>query len=73
MDGGVGNARLSVMDHNLETDAKFQLQQLTEQPTMDFHLRVTEHKAEALLWLDGRRYRLLGARDEEPDAPQPPA
>jgi hypothetical protein len=36
---------------------------------MDFHLRVSEHKAEALLWLNGARYRMIGVRDEEPDAP----
>jgi hypothetical protein len=36
---------------------------------MDFHLRVSEHKAEALLWLKGARYRMIGVRDEEPDAP----
>lgn len=56
------------MDETLGRDAQFQLSELTERPTMDLHLRVTEQKVEALLWLDGRRYRLLGVRDEEPDA-----
>jgi hypothetical protein len=56
------------MDHTLAGDYRFQFEQLTDHPTMDFHLRVTESKAEALLWLDGRRYRMLGVRDEEPDA-----
>jgi hypothetical protein len=55
------------MDKSLEGDYQFQLEQLTEFPTMDFHMRVTEQKVEALLWLDGRRYRLLGVRDEEPE------
>jgi hypothetical protein len=56
------------MDHRLARDYKFQFEQLTEHPTMDFHLRVTETKAEALVWIDGRRYRMLGVRDEEPEA-----
>jgi hypothetical protein len=58
-----------VMDNSLEPDYRFQLEQLTDHPTMDFHLRVSEHKAEALLWLKGARYRMIGVRDEEPDAP----
>lgn len=57
------------MDRTLEPDVRFQLEQLTEHPTMDLHVRVSEHKVEALLWLDGRRYRLLGVRDEEPTRP----
>jgi hypothetical protein len=56
------------MDDKLQDDHQFQLDELTHRPTMDVHVRVTEHKAEALLWLNGRRYRLLGVRDEEPDA-----
>jgi hypothetical protein len=60
------------MDETLARDAQFQLSELTEHPTMDLHVRVSEHKVEALLWLDGRRYRLLGVRDEEPDAPDEP-
>jgi hypothetical protein len=39
---------------------------------MDLHLRVSEHKAEALVWLNGARYRMIGVRDEEPDAPGRP-
>jgi hypothetical protein len=56
------------MDDTLQGDHQFQLDALTHDPTMDLHVRVTEHKAEALLWLNGRRYRLLGVRDEEPSA-----
>ena len=37
------------MDHTLEPDYHFQFEQLTNHPTMDLHLRVGEHKAEALL------------------------
>jgi hypothetical protein len=58
-----------VMDNSLEPDYRFQFEQLTDHPTMDFHLRVSEHKTEALLWLNGARYRMIGVRDEEPDAP----
>lgn len=57
------------MDRTLEPDHHFQLAELTDRPTMDLHLRVSEQKVEALLWLGGARYRLIGARDEEPDAP----
>jgi hypothetical protein len=58
-----------VMDDSLEPAYRFQFEQLTDHPTMDFHLRVREHKTEALLWLNGARYRMIGVRDEEPDAP----
>lgn len=60
------------MDDTLEPDYRFQFAQLTDHPTMDLHLRVSEHKAEALLWLNGARYRMIGVRDEEPGAPGRP-
>jgi hypothetical protein len=53
---------------DIARDYRFQFEQLTDHPTMDFHLRLTETKAEAVLWIAGRRYRMLGVRDEEPDA-----
>jgi hypothetical protein len=56
------------MDETYARDHRFQFEQLTDHPTMDLHLRLTETKAEAVLWLAGRRYRMLGVRDEEPDA-----
>jgi hypothetical protein len=58
------------MDPSIERDHSFQLERLLDNPTIDFHLRATEQKVEALLWLDGRRYRLLGVRDEEPASGQ---
>jgi hypothetical protein len=56
------------MDSSLDRDHRYQLQELVHEPTLDLHIRVSENKVEALLWADGKRYRLLGVRDEEPAA-----
>jgi hypothetical protein len=63
------NHQRFVMDNSLEPDYHFQFEQLTDHPTTDFHLRAGEHKTEELLWLNGARYRMIGVRDVEPDAP----
>ena len=54
------------MDINLKRDAARKLEQLTESPDIDLHLRVEDHHIEGIAWCQGRRYRLLGVRDDEP-------
>ncbi|MEU0381478.1 hypothetical protein [Streptomyces cyaneofuscatus] len=39
---------------------------MTDQPDMDLHLRLEEHRIEGYIWVQGRRYRIMGIRDEEP-------
>jgi hypothetical protein len=56
------------MDEHVERDTAQKLEQLTEHPDIDLHLRIQEHRIEGLAWCQGRRYRLIGVRDEEPDA-----
>ncbi|MFF2721291.1 hypothetical protein [Streptomyces sp. NPDC058011] len=56
------------MDEKLERDSHSKLQKLTEQPDMDLHLRLEEHRIEGYIWLQGRRYRIMGIRDEESTA-----
>jgi hypothetical protein len=60
------NARRTIMDINLKRDAALKLEQLTEHPDIDLHLRIQDHRIEGIAWCQGRRYRLLGVRDEEP-------
>lgn len=54
------------MDINLKRDAARKLEQLTEHPDIDLHLRIQDHRIEGIVWCQGRRYRLLGVRDDEP-------
>lgn len=53
------------MDEKLERDSHSKLQKLTEQPDMDLHLRLEEHRIEGYIWLQGRRYRIMGIRDRD--------
>jgi hypothetical protein len=53
------------VDHHLEADTRRKLEDLTERPTMDLHLRIEEHRLEGYVWSEGRRFRILGVRDEE--------
>jgi hypothetical protein len=52
------------MDMNLKRDAARELEQLTEHPDIDLHLRIQDHRIEGIAWCQGRRYRLLGVRDD---------
>ncbi|MEW1614147.1 MULTISPECIES: hypothetical protein [unclassified Streptomyces] len=54
------------MDEELEQDTRRKLHKLTDQPDMDLHLRLEEHRIEGYIWVQGRRYRIMGIRDEEP-------
>jgi hypothetical protein len=54
------------MDENLEQDTARKLEELTENPDIDLHLRIQDHRLEGFAWCQGRRYRLIGVRDEEP-------
>ncbi|MEW1687381.1 hypothetical protein ACIQOF_27520 [Streptomyces sp. NPDC091265] len=54
------------MDDELEHDTERKLRTLTDHPDMDLHLRLEEHRIEGYIWLQGRRYRVMGVRDEEP-------
>lgn len=53
------------MDESLEDDSRRKLQRLAEHPDFDLHLRMDEHRVEGYIWSDGRRFRLIGVRDEE--------
>jgi hypothetical protein len=53
------------MDKDLKQDAALKLERLTEQPDIDLHLCIQEHRLEGFVWCQGRRYRLVGVRDEE--------
>jgi hypothetical protein len=53
------------VDRNLEPDNAKKLKELTERPDIDLHVRTQEHHIEGFVWCQGRRYRLLGIRDEE--------
>jgi hypothetical protein len=53
------------MDESLRQDAERKLRVLTETPDLDLHVRVQEHRLEGYVWWNGRRYRLMGVRDEE--------
>jgi hypothetical protein len=55
------------MDHHLHSDTERKLRQLADQPDLDVHLRIQEHRIEGYAWCNGKRYRLLGVRDEERD------
>ena len=59
------------MDESLETDSERKLRRLTEQPDLDLHLRIQEHRIEGFVWSEGRRYRLIGVRDEEAPPGEP--
>lgn len=54
------------MDEHLANDHEEKLHELTEHPDLDVHLRIEAHRIEGFVWSDGRRYRLVGVRDEEP-------
>jgi len=56
------------MDHSLESDNQEKLRQLSDHPDLDLHLRIQDHRIEGFIWSDGRRYRLLGVRDEEDES-----
>ena len=53
------------MDRRLEADTNRKLERLTEHPDLDLHLRIQEHRLEGYAWSEGRRFRILGVRDEE--------
>jgi len=53
------------MDRRLEADTHRKLERLTEHPDLDLHLRIQEHRLEGYAWCEGRRFRILGVRDEE--------
>jgi hypothetical protein len=53
------------MDDSLHQDTDRKLRVLTETPDLDLHVRVQEHRLEGYVWWNGRRYRLMGVRDEE--------
>jgi|GraSoiStandDraft_4_1057263.scaffolds.fasta_scaffold2048955_1 hypothetical protein len=57
--------RMETMDHQLEADTSRKLERLTEHPDLDLHLRIQEHRLEGYAWSDGRRFRIIGVRDEE--------
>ncbi|MEV7046537.1 hypothetical protein [Amycolatopsis sp. NPDC051061] len=59
------------MDPRLREDTERKLDQLTDHPDMDLHLRIQEHRLEGYAWCNGRRYRIMGVRDEEEDVPTP--
>ena len=61
------------MDERLEADTNRKLERLTEYPDLDLHLRIQEHRLEGYAWCDGRRFRILGVRDEEEPADRPEA
>jgi hypothetical protein len=56
------------MDRTFRAACEYQLDQLIDHPTMNVNLRRTDPEAEALLWLNGARCRMIGVRDEEPHA-----
>jgi hypothetical protein len=53
------------MDPKLQQDTNLKLHELTERPDLDLHVRIQEHRLEGYAWIDGKRYRLMGIRDEE--------
>jgi hypothetical protein len=53
------------MDRRLESDTARKLEELTERPDMDLHLRIQEHRIEGYVWTNGHRFRVVGVRDEE--------
>ncbi|MEU4674514.1 hypothetical protein AB0F91_42795 [Amycolatopsis sp. NPDC023774] len=59
------------MDPRLREDTERKLDQLTDHPDMDLHLRIQEHRLEGYAWCNGRRYRIMGVRDEEDAAEEP--
>jgi hypothetical protein len=62
------------MDRRLESDTARKLEELTERPDMDLHLRIQEHRIEGYVWTNGHRFRVVGVRDEEaPDGSAAPA
>jgi hypothetical protein len=62
--GNLSNTE-NLVDRNLEPDNAKKLNELTERPDIDLHVRIQEHRIERFVWCQGRRYRLLGIRDEE--------
>jgi hypothetical protein len=59
------------VDENLEQDTTKKLKDLTEHPDIDLHLRIQDHRLEGFAWCQGRRYRLIGVRDEEEPVEEP--
>jgi hypothetical protein len=59
------------MDPRLRADTERKLDRITDHPDMDLHLRIQEHRLEGYAWCDGRRYRIIGVRDEEEDGQSP--
>jgi hypothetical protein len=59
------------MDQSLREDSERKLRALTDTPDLDLHMRVQEHRLEGYIWCNGRRYRLMGIRDEEEAAAHP--
>jgi hypothetical protein len=53
------------MDHSLGSDNEEKIRALADHPDIDLHLRIQDHRVEGFVWSEGRRYRLLGVRDEE--------
>jgi hypothetical protein len=53
------------MDPQLYADTQRKLAEITDQPDIDMHLRIQEHRLEGYFWSNGRRYRIIGIRDEE--------
>ena len=53
------------MDAQLYSDTHHKLDRITEHPDLDLHLRIQEHRLEGYVWSAGRRFRIMGIRDEE--------
>lgn len=53
-----------IMDESLRRDTVRKLDVLTETPDLDLHVRVQEHRLEGYVWWNGRRYRVMGVRDD---------
>ncbi|MEV6905207.1 hypothetical protein [Amycolatopsis sp. NPDC051372] len=43
------------MDPRLREDTERKLDQLTDHPDMDLHLRIQEHRLDGYAWCNGRR------------------
>jgi hypothetical protein len=53
------------MDPQLYKDSNRKLDRITEHPDLDLHLRIQDHRLEGYVWSEGRRFRIMGVRDEE--------
>ena len=55
------------MDLTIEPGHQAELRRLSDHPDLDLHLRIRSDRVEGFVWSDGRRYAVLGVRDEEDD------